>query len=82
MQQEAIELSLPQVRKQLLPLLDREKAHAYTIILDYPTKCLWLQDGKGDKTLLLNREEINAGLWGVASIRIGRTLANGAISVP
>lgn len=69
-----MELSLPQIRKQLLPLLDREKAHSYQIIMDCPNNCLWLTDNSGTKTMLLNREEINAGLWNVAPIRISRAL--------
>lgn len=72
-----MELSLPQVRKELLPLLDRERGHSYQIIMDYPNQCLWLTSNDGDKVMLVNRQEINAGLWGVASVRINRALANG-----
>lgn len=70
-----MELTLPQVRKELLPLLDREKSHGYQIIMDYPNNCLWLTGNDGTKIMLVNRQEINAGLWGVASVRIGKVLA-------
>lgn len=68
-----MELSLPQIRNQLLPLLNRERSHGYTIVMDYPASCLWLVKGE-DKKLLVNREEINAGLWNVAAVRISRVI--------
>lgn len=56
-----MELSLPQVKNQLLLLMNREKSHGYEIEIDYPGSSLWLVKGE-DRKLLVNRREINAGL--------------------